>query len=100
MPTYTFKNEHTGKIQEMLFSMREVAPIGAVIELNGDPWRRCADVPQISASVANVSQNYPYVSRSLPRNLEGAESNKSGQPIIRSRWHEREVKARHNLERD
>jgi hypothetical protein len=100
MPSYTFRNEHTGKMQEMLFSMSEVVPIGTVIEVNGDPWRRCVDLPQVSAAVTNVSQGYPYVSRSLPRNLEGAETNKLGQPIIRSRWHEREVKARHNLERD
>ena len=100
MPTYTYRCEHTGRVQEMIQPMSEAVPIGAVITIGDVQWRRLADSMQLSRGIASTTHGYPYTAKSLPRNIEGATSNSKGQPIITSRKHEREVQARHGLERD
>jgi len=100
MATYTFQSEATGKVVEKSFPMAEAPPIGSLIEIDGDMYRRLVDIPQLSADIENRTHGYPYVSKSLPRNMEGAKTNKQGQPIVTSRWHERELQSRHNLNRD
>jgi hypothetical protein len=100
MASYTFKSESTGQIVEKTFPMAEAPPIGSLIEIDGDMYRRLVDIPQLSADNENRTHGYPYVSKSLPRNMKGAETNKLGQPIVTSRWHEKELSSRHDLKRD
>ena len=100
MATYTFKSERDGKVIERRFPMTDAPPIGSTIEIEGDVFRRLPDIPQLSVDIETRTHGYPYVSKSLPRNMKGAETNKQGQPIVTSRWHEKELSARHDLKRD
>ena len=100
MPMYEFKRESDGKIVEVFFNMANAPSIGSVIEEDGEKLTRIVSDSQISAAVEVVTHQYPYVSRSMPRNVPGCETNKHGQPIISSQRHEREVMDRLGLERD
>tara|TARA_Y100001937_G_scaffold128765_1_gene207748 strand:- start:3369 stop:3671 length:303 start_codon:yes stop_codon:yes gene_type:complete len=100
MPMYEFSRESDGKIVELHYNMADAPPIGSVIEQDGERLTRIVSNSQISAAVEVVTHQYPYVSRSMPRNVPGCETNKHGQPIISSQRHEREVMNRLGLERD
>lgn len=52
-----------------------------------------------SVAVADWNK-YPYVSRRLPKNLEGCSTNGIGQPVIVSKSHEREIGAKHGYRRE
>lgn len=52
-----------------------------------------------SAAVADWNK-YPYVSKRLPKNLEGCSTNDKGQPVIVSKSHEREIAAKHGYRRE
>ena len=99
MPEYSFVDED-GNHELFCYSMKEVPPTGSKVTLGGKTWTRVIDIPQLSADIASKTHGYPYVSKALPRNMKGADTNKLGQPVIRSRWHEREMQARHDLGRD
>ena len=45
-------------------------------------------------------KGYPYVSKRLPKNLEGCSTNDKGQPVIESKTHEAEIKAKHGYRRE
>ncbi len=100
MPMYEFSRESDGKIVEFHFRMADAPPIGSLIERDGERFTRLVSDSQVSAEVEVVTHKYPYVSRKMPRNLPGCETNKNGQPIISSRRHEREIMNRYGLERD
>ena len=96
---YPFVNNRDEE-KEFYFSMAEAPEIGATVEdEDGTEWRRVSSFI-LDAGINTVVHEYPYVSRSAPRNVEGAKCNKMGMPIITSRRHEREYSARHNLVRD
>jgi len=96
---YDFVNDITGKTVELHYSMANVPSIGEVIEHEGEKLRRKAGC-QIDAGIDAKVHGYPYVSSSLPRNLEGCDTNRQGKPIVTSRRHEREVISRHGYSRD
>ncbi len=100
MPSYDFKRESDGKIVEMFYLMSKVPSIGEVVNVEGENYTRLVSDYQVSAEVETVTHKYPYVSRSMPKNLAGCETNKKGQPIITSRRHEREIMGRYGLKRD
>lgn len=96
MPIYVYQNDK-GEIKECVY------PIGKapnVIPAKGGDWRRVITVPQISAGVHAAVHQYPYVSRSLPKRLEGAPHDEKGRTIITSQRHEREIARRHGYVRD
>ena len=100
MPMYDFKRESDGKVVEIFYSMSTVPSIGKVVTHEGENYTRLVSDYQVSAEVETVTHKYPYVSRSMPKNLAGCETNKKGQPIITSRRHEREIMGRYGLKRD
>jgi len=97
MPIYEFICDQTGEKVERFYKM------GAAPEWflrDGLHFRRnWGSIQGVSAQVA-AAQQYPYESNRLPRNLKGCPTSKKGKPIITSQIHEREVMARHNLERE
>ena len=100
MPMYDFKRQSDGKVVEIFYSMSTVPSIGKVVTIEGEDYTRLVSAYQVSAEVEPIPHKYPYVSRSMPKNLPGCETNKKGQPIISSRRHEREIMSRHGLKRD
>ena len=100
MPMYDFKRESDGKVVEIFYSMSTVPGIGKVVTIEGEDYTRLVSDYQVSAEVETITHKYPYVSRSMPKNLPGCETNSKGQPIISSRRHEREIMSRHGLKRD
>lgn len=54
----------------------------------------------VNAEKLTADSQYPYVSKRLPRCLEGCMTNDKGQPVIESRRHEREIMARHGYSRE
>lgn len=47
-----------------------------------------------------AGMKYPYVSRRLPKNLAGCQTNHLGQPIIESARHEKEIARQHGYRRE
>jgi hypothetical protein len=98
MPLYPFIDEATGETVELMYSMSEAPSIGTTVEVDGRVLMRVVADYQIDPAT-NRSQ-YPYVSSSLPRNLEGCTTNSQGKPVIMSRRHEREVMSRHGYAKE
>ena len=96
---YEFENIVTGEKREFHYQMDSAPSIGEIIKKNGGEYRRIPSF-QVDVGMEAKIHGYPYVSHSLPRNLEGCDTNKKGKPVITSRNHEREIMTRHNLERD
>ena len=99
MPIYAFKDKD-GNDHELFFNASEAPSIGSTESGNGKTLTRVPSFMLDAEGIARKTHQYPYVSRSLPRNLEGAECNKQGQPIIRSQAHERDVASRHDMEKE
>lgn len=87
-----------GNVVEIAMMMRDAPSIGSIITHEGQTLTRIASTPQVDPGT-NRSQ-YPYVSTSLPRKLEGCKTTKQGKPIVMSKRHEREIMARHGFEKD
>jgi hypothetical protein len=87
-----------GNVVEITMLMRDAPSIGSIITHEGQTLTRIASTPQVDPGT-NRSQ-YPYVSTSLPRRLEGCKATKQGKPVIMSKRHEREIMARHGFEKD
>ena len=98
MPIYAFVDE-SGAEHELFFNSSDVPSIGATVQGDGKTLTRVASFVLDTAGIARKTHQYPYVSRSLPRNLEGADCNKAGQPVIRSQAHERAIASRHDMEK-
>ena len=99
MPMYPFVDTTTGQETELFFSMSGVPSIGEEHRNEDGKFRRLPSLDtQIDVGV--IRNMYPYLSQSLPRNLEGCDTNKQGTPIITSRRHEANVAAMHGYERD
>lgn len=87
-----------GNVVEIDFPMREAPSIGSIINHEGRTLTRIASTPQVDPGTNR--HQYPYVSTSLPRRLEGCKTNRQGKPIIMSKRHERNVMAQHGFEKD
>lgn len=94
---YEFQDD-SGNVVEIDFPMREAPSIGSIITHEGRRLTRIASSMQVDPGTNR--HQYPYVSNSLPRRLEGCKSDRLGKPIIMSKRHEREVMARHGFEKD
>ncbi len=100
MPMYTFESDD-GERLNLSFPMSKAPRIGSTVRRKGKAFTRVVSGGiQISADVANVVHGYPYVSNSLPRNLDGCEHTDKGKPIIQSREHERSIAARYDYTRE
>ena len=99
LPEYVFEDTSTGERVTMVYAMKDVPSIGSIVTKPDATYRRVAD-NQFQVDTGVLRYKYPYVSQSLPRNLEGCKTNKQGKPIIESRRHEANVAARHGYERD
>ena len=98
MPVYEFICDQTGEKVERFYKMGSAPE--SFWKPGGHKFRRnWSSVQGVSAQVA-AAQKYPYASSRLPRNLKGCPTTKEGKPIISSQTHEREIMARHNLERE
>lgn len=87
-----------GNVVEIVMSMGDAPSIGSIITREGRQLTRIASAVQVDSGT-NRSQ-YPYVSTSLPRSLEGCKTVNGGKPLIMSKRHEREIMARHGFEKD
>lgn len=94
---YEFLDEDKNVV-EIAFSMKEVPPIGSIIDHEGRKVTRIMSVLQIDPAT-NRSQ-YPYVSAALPRNLAGCKTTRDGKPIVMSKRHERNIMSQHGFEKD
>lgn len=56
-------------------------------------------IPQLSAGIYGVVNQYPYIARSLPRH-EGEPTDGRGHVVVQNRQHERELCAEHGYVRD
>lgn len=97
MPAYEFQTD-SGQVIEVVFSMSDAPAIGSVYEhpMFG-PVTRIASRSEVSTNF--TTSTYPYVSRALPRNLQGCKTDRQGHPIIESRRHERNVASMHGYQR-
>ena len=86
MPIYLFKGKN-GEDVEKYFSYEDAPSIGTTILIDNNPCVRVASFVLDTAGIARKTHKYPYVSRSLCRNAEGCDTNKKGQPIIKSQAH-------------
>ena len=96
---YEFENVGTGEKRDFHSLMDSAPCIGEIVEHSGEKWRRIVNF-QVDVGMEAKVHGYPYVSNSLPRNLEGCETTKQGKPIVKSRNQEREIMNRHGYERD
>tara|TARA_R110000824_G_scaffold6213_2_gene28756 strand:+ start:12244 stop:12540 length:297 start_codon:yes stop_codon:yes gene_type:complete len=96
---YEFVNIETGESRELHYQMGSAPVIGEIIKKNGEEYRRVSSF-QVDSGIDAKVHGYPYLSNSLPRNLEGCDTNRQGKPIITSRNHEKEVISRHGYERE
>jgi len=94
---YEFLDE-SGNVVELEMLMRDAPSIGTIITHDGRRLTRIASMMQVDP--ATNRHQYPYVSTSLPRNLEGCGTTRHGKPIVMSKRHEREIMARHGFEKD
>jgi len=97
MPVYLFQTDE-GLEVESFFPSEEAPKIGDTVDISGTQCTRIPSFVLDSAGINRKTHQYPYVSRSLPRNLPGAEHyDKQGRPIIKSQQHERNVAAQHDM---
>lgn len=96
---YLFKTKEGADI-ELDFPMGTAPKIGDWIIRNGVEMQRIASFQLDEGGIARKTHQYPYVSQTLPRNLEGCDSTKSGKPIIRSQTHEREIARQHGYTKE
>ena len=95
MPIYAFV-DNQGTEVESFFTFDEAPSIGDKIDIDGVECTRVASFILDSAGIERKTHKYPYVSRSLPRNLPGVDNyDKQGRPVIRSQAHERYVASEH-----
>ena len=97
MPNYLFVNQSDGTKVEAYFPVEDAPRIGDLVEIKDEVCRRIASFNLDVAGIARKTHQYPYVSKSLPRNLRGCETNQKGQPIIKSQAHERDVASEHDM---
>lgn len=97
MPLYPFRTQ-SGETVELHFAMADAPSIGTTITRDGRRLTRIASDAQIDP--AHNRHQYPYVAFNLPRNLPGCGATRIGEPIIRSKRHEREIMARHGYVKD
>lgn len=69
MPIYEFENE-AGEHREEFFRMEDRPQVGAWVEIDGQPWRRVVEAPQIASSKGQ--ENYRLHSEACP-NLSSIE---------------------------
>ena len=100
MPFYVFEEGETKEQQDLFYRSKDVPKIGDVVNEDGRELRRVASFVLDSAGIARKTHKYPYVSRTLPRNLGGCDCNSKGQPIIKSQAHERNVASEHDMAKD
>ena len=98
MPIYLFTDEDNNNV-EHLMSSSDVPSIGEKRVIDGKECTRKPSFIIDSAGINRKTHKYPYVSRTLCRNSEGCETTKGGKPIITSQRHEREVAARHDMDK-
>jgi len=85
---------------EIVRSMKDATTVEPCPTCGGECGRDFqAEGATPSAAVGDWNK-YPYVSKRLPKNLEGCQTNKFGQPVIESKSHEREVMAKHRYRRE
>tara|TARA_R110002124_G_scaffold113388_1_gene267712 strand:+ start:9878 stop:10180 length:303 start_codon:yes stop_codon:yes gene_type:complete len=95
MPIYAFVDNNGAEV-ESFFSFDDVPSIGDKVEIDGVECTRVASFILDTAGIERKTHKYPYVSRSLPRNLSGVGNyDKQGRPVIRSQAHERNVASEH-----
>ncbi len=100
MPIYEFVNVDTGDKKDIFFHSSDAPSIGEEVCQDGQSYKRIPSFHLDHAGIARKTHKYPYVSKSLPRNLSGCELNSHGQPIIKSQAHERNVAAEHDMAKD
>ena len=100
MPNYLFVNQSDGTKVEAYFPVEDAPRIGDLVEIKDEVCRRIASFKIDVAGIARKTHQYPYVSKSLPRNLRGCETNQKGQPIIKSQAHERNVASEHDMAKE
>ena len=73
MPCYVVEVVATKEQQDLFYRSKDVPKIGDVVNEDGRELRRVASFVLDSAGIARKTPKYPYVSRTLPRNLGGCD---------------------------
>ena len=87
---YQFKS-NDGEIIERDFRMKDAPDLGHPIEVNGKTYKRILSLPA-SVGLAEYDQDqFPRVSRCLPKYTKNCPLNEKGQPVILNKAHERRI---------
>ena len=73
MPIYVFKDVETGNQIDSYFPASEAPSFGDTVVIDGKECVRQLNFNLDSAGIARKTHKYPYLSRSLPRDLNGCE---------------------------
>lgn len=95
---YEFEDPN-GQIIEISFSMACAPVIGSIISHNGMDLRRVVSA-SVQVDPGTCRGQYPYVSHSLPRGLDGCKVTRDNKPIVMSKRHERNIMAQHGYAKD
>lgn len=96
---YQFKSDD-GEIIERDFRMKDAPDLGAVVRFKGKSYRRILSLPASVGLAEHDSNDYPRVSRALPKFTKNCPLNDKGQPVILNKAHERRILAQENYTRE
>ena len=87
---YQFQSDD-GEVIERDYRMSNAPELGQKVTVNGKAYHRILSLPA-SVGLAEYDENdYPRVSRALPKFTKGCPLNEKGQPVILNKAHERRI---------
>ena len=96
---YQFKSDD-GEVIERDFRMSDCPDLGFPINFKGKTYRRILSMPARVGLAEHDSNDYPRVSRALPKYTKNCPLNEKGQPVILNKAHERKILAQEGYSRD
>lgn len=80
-----------GEVIERDYRMKDAPELGYKITIDGKEYARILSEPAFVGLAEHDSNDYPRVSRALPKYTKGCPLNDKGQPVILNKAHERRV---------
>jgi len=107
VPEYTYRHNTTGEERSIFQAMSEAHPEAVTVAPDGSWTPAVMNDPLAfnrvysSRTIPNETRHkYPYVSRVLPKGLDGGKTDRYGSTVVLSPKHEREICAKHGYVRD
>ena len=96
---YQFKASD-GEIIERDYRMKDAPELGHTITVEGKEYARILSEPAFVGLAEYDSNEYPRVSRALPKFTKGCPLNEKGQPVILNKAHERKILKQEGFSRE